>query len=275
MDNISDIIRSDMQEVGSIRRAAEILNLFTQGYEEVSTTEIVQKLKINRSTVMRLIYSLVSNGILRQTSKRGKYCLGVQIMNLARAFLLNIDLEVVCQPYLNELRSMTEETITLDVREEDQRVCISIVEGNKPVRMGAKVKGERATLHAGADSKLLLAFLPDEEIDKIIKVNGLPRYTVNTITNKKKMKKEIDNIRENDFSISKEERWEYAYCISAPIRNYTGMVIAALSIIGVIMSLNSEREKELINLVKEKATDISNQLGYWDKMTKKTVYKAN
>ncbi len=264
-----------MQEVGSIRRAAEILNLFTQGYQEVSTTEIVQKLNINRSTVIRLIYSLVSNGILRKTSKRGKYCLGAQIMNLARAFLLNIDLEVVCQPYLHELRNMTGETITLDAREEDKRVCISIIEGNKPVRMGAKVKGERATLHAGADSKLLLAFLPDKEIDNIIKMNGLPRYTVNTITNTRKMKKEIDNIRENDFSISKEERWPHAYCISAPIRNYTGMVIAALSIIGVIMDLNSAREKELIKLVKERATDISNQLGYWDKMTKKTVYKAD
>lgn len=263
-----------MKEVGSIARMARILGLFTQGYYEISPTEVAQKLNMNKSTVIRLMNSLVSTGFLSKTTKRGKYCLGVQIINLARASLLNPDLETVCQPYLHNLRDLTGETISLDVREGDERVCLLIIEGNQPVRLGAKFNGEHATLHAGSDSKILLAFLPDEEIESIINRYGLTRYTNSTITNKEDLMKEIEAIRKNDFSISREERWEYAYCISAPIRNYTGMVIAAISVYGIVMRLTPELEKEYVKKVKKTATEISRQLGYWDKAIKNIDYSG-
>ena len=254
-----------MQEIGSIKKAVSILNLFTQDYKELGPTEIAIKLGMNKSTVIRLINTLASVGLLRKTTRRGKYCLGGQIVNLAYTSLKNTELESVCLPYLQQLRDETEETISLEILAGDQRLCILIVEGNFPFQLGAKVKGEYATLHAGSDSKLLLASLPDEEIDRILQKTELTRYTKHTITDKNILKKEIESIRKKDYSISKEERWEYAFCISAPIRNYTGKVIAALSIFGIIFRLNPEREQELIKHLNRTAVEISTQLGYWDK----------
>ena len=254
-----------MQEIGSIKKAASILNLFTQGYPELGPTEISVMLGMNKSTVIRLINTLVSVGLMRKTPRRGKYCLGRQIMSLAYASSKDTELESVCLPYLQQLRDETGETISLDIIEGDKRQCILIVEGNYPIKLGAKVKGEYATLHAGSDSKLLLAFLPDEEIDRILQKTELTRYTKHTITNINTLKKEIENIRKKDYSISKEERWEYAFCISAPVRNYTGNVIAALSVFGVVFRLTPEREKELVKHLSRTADEISVQLGYWGK----------
>ena len=253
-----------MSDIGSVKRAAEVLKLFAQGYAQLGPTEVAQKLGMNKTTVIRLMSTLVTTGLLRKAATGRKYALGGAVMDLARAFLASADLKTVSLPYLQKLRDITGETISIDVRQGDERVCLLIVEGNNPVRLGAKVVGERATLHAGSDSKLLLAYLPDEEIDKVLERTGLPRYTQATIVNKKKLLKETEKIRQQGFAISKEERWEYAYCISAPVRDYTGLVVAAVSIFGIIMRLTPEKEKEFPKLLKTTADEISHQLGFWE-----------
>jgi DNA-binding IclR family transcriptional regulator len=253
-----------MGEIGSVKRAADILKLFTRGSTRLGPTQVAMELHVNKTTVIRLMSTLVSSGLLKKTSADRKYSLGGGIIDLARAFLASADLKTVSLPYLEKLRDVTGETISIDIREGDERVCVLIVEGNYPVRLGAKVEGERATLHAGSDSKLLLAYLPDDEIDGILERTGMPRYTRATITNRNKLKQEIESIRVRGFAISKEERWDYAYCISAPIRDYTRQVIATVSIFGVIMRLTPEKEKEFPELLKETAGEISHQLGYWE-----------
>ncbi len=252
-----------MPETGSVKRAVDILNLFTKGHDRLGPTQVAQELHLNKTTVIRLMSTLVSSGLLKKTSADRKYSLGGGIMDLAWAFLLNADLKTVSQPYLEKLCDITGETISLDIREGNDRVCILIIEGNYPVRLGAKVVGERASLHAGADSKLLLAYMPDKEIDGILQRNKLTRYTKATITNRDMLKKEIENIRAKGFSLSKEERWEYVYCISAPIWSYTHKVVASVSIFGLIMRLTEEKEKEFPELLKRTANEISHQLGYW------------
>jgi IclR family acetate operon transcriptional repressor len=253
-----------MPETGSVKRAAEVLKLFTQGHTALGPTEVARKLGMNKTTVIRLMTTLVTTGLLRKEATGRKYALGGAVMDLARAFLASADLGTVSLPYLQKLRDVTGETISIDVRQGDERVCLLIVEGNYPVRLGAKVVGERATLHAGSDSKLLLAYLPDAEVDRVLERTGLPRYTDATIVNKKKLLKETGKIRQQGFAISKEERWEYSYCISAPIRDYTGQVVAAVSIFGIIMRLTPEKEKAFPELLKKTADEISHQLGYWE-----------
>lgn len=253
-----------MSEIGSVKRATAVLKLFMRGHAELGPTEVAQKLGMNKTTVIRLMSTLVATGLLRKTATGRKYALGGTIMDLARAFLASADLKTVSLPYLQKLRDITGETISIDVRQGDERVCILIVEGNNPVRLGAKVVGERATLHAGSDSKLLLAYLPDEEVNNVLERTGMPRYTDATIINKKKLLKETEKIRRQGFAISKEERWEYAYCISAPIRDYTSQVVAAVSIFGVIMRLTPEKERNFPKLLKATADEISQQLGYWE-----------
>jgi len=256
--------RSFMPETGSVKRAVEILKLFNQSHVQLGPTEVARTLGINKTTVIRLMSTLVSTGLLRKSAAGRKYALGETVMNLARAFLASADLKTVSLPYLQKLRDLTGETISIDFREGNERVCLLIVEGNYPVRLGAKVEGERALLHAGSDSKLLLSCLPDEEIEKILEKNGMPRYTNNTIVNKRKLMAEIKKIRERGYAVSKEERWDYIYCISAPIRDYTSKVIAAVSIFGLVMRLTPEKEQEFPNLLKTTADEISHQLGYWE-----------
>jgi DNA-binding IclR family transcriptional regulator len=253
-----------MAGIGSVKRAADILNLYTQGHASLGPTQAARELRLNKTTVIRLMSTRVATGLLKKTAAGRKYSLGGGIMKLARAFLESADLTTISLPYLEKLRDLTGETISIDVREGDERVCVLIVEGNYPVRLGAKVEGERATLHAGSDSKLLLAYLPDEEVEAILQRTGLPRYTGATITDRHRLKQEIDDIRARGFATSKEERWEYAYCISAPIRDYTRRVVATVSIFGVIMRLTPAKEKEFPELLKETAREISLQIGYWE-----------
>jgi len=116
-------------------------------------------------------------------------------------------------------------------------------------------------LHAGASSKILLAYLPAEEQDRIME-RGLPRYTENTITDPIQLKKELAGIREKGYAYSDQELDSAAKAIAAPIRDHSGKAIAGLSLAGSVDRFNEENLERYIRLVKECADKISKVLGY-------------
>jgi len=248
------------QGTKTLKRALDILDLYISGSTELGIGEISRKLNVGRSTAVRYMFTLKEYNIVKKSAK-SKYCLGGKIMKLANIFLSTIDIKTVAMPYLEELSEITGEAVNIYVRNGNERVCLIAVNSSHFVR-GNDFEGQFGPLHAGAPGKLLLAFLTDDEIDKIIESTGLPRYTDCTITSKTKLKKEIEGIREIELAMSKSEHWDLTYAISAPIRSYTGKVIAALSIVGVIMRLNTEKEREFSILIKNTADKISQGLGY-------------
>jgi DNA-binding IclR family transcriptional regulator len=117
-------------------------------------------------------------------------------------------------------------------------------------------------LHIGAGPKVILAHLPDEEIDRIIKVRGLPAWTLNSITNASLLKKVVAEVREKGYALSFEDATEGIAAIGCPVRNWTGEVIAAISISGFSRHFNKNQIKKLIRIVVDAARELSSKLGF-------------
>jgi len=109
---------------------------------------------------------------------------------------------------------------------------------------------------------VLLAYLPEKERKKILGKKVLPQLTENTITGKRELEKELAKVREQGFALDREENEKDVRCIAAPIRNYQGEVIAAISISSPIFRIDKNAQNNLKEVLIETSKKISKRLGY-------------
>lgn len=127
----------------------------------------------------------------------------------------------------------------------------------------------------GAAPRVLLAHLPEKEIDRIIKEKGLPAKTKYTITNPKSLKEDLRKIREQGFAVSIEDVTKYAVAVGSPIRNWNGEIIAAISISGIITHFQGKQLSEKIRIIKSAAEELSNKLYVPKKNGSNTRFRKN
>jgi DNA-binding IclR family transcriptional regulator len=251
-----------MKEVQAVKRAVEVLELFKRTVPELGVTEVANKLSLNKATVARLMYTLMENGFLTKIGNSEQYRLGWKVCLLGDIFLSTINLREIALPYMKELNSKWNETIDLCILSGYNRLWLERLESNYEVRP-MSVVGRLGPIHAGAGGKVLLGFLPELEIKKFLETEELPRFTKNTITNKRVLKKEIERIQDQGYAVSYEERVPLINAVAAPIRDHQGYVIASLSISGLVSSLTPERiQDSLIPAVLKTASIISREMGY-------------
>jgi len=104
--------------------------------------------------------------------------------------------------------------------------------------------------------------MSEKERKKILEDKGLPRLTEKTITDKRKLKKELGEVKEQNFALDREENEKDVFCIAAPVRNYQGEVIAALSISSPVFRINKNVQNNLKEVLIETSKKISKRLGY-------------
>jgi len=259
--------KSPKYPIKVLNKSLSILEILLQQGSAMNMTEISKKLDLYPSTTHRILDTLKHWGYVEQEPDNQEYQLGLKVLELGMAKLHQMDLVREATPYLKELVKQCNETVHLGVLEEGEVLYLAKEESSQTIRMISYV-GKRAPLHCTALGKVLLAYLPEEEIKKILDKRELPRFTENTITNKRELEKELSKVREQGFALDREENEKDVSCIAAPIRNYQGEVIAALSISSPIFRIDKKVQNNLKEALIETSRKISKRLGYDDKLQK-------
>lgn len=244
-----------------VERVARILQLFTFEKNEWGITEIARETGLSKSVTYRLLHSLEEHGFIRQNGVTKKYGLGMRFFELGQIVRDSMDLRSAAREVMVGLSQRCNQTVILCVEDNLQQVCIDKVDGGNLIRIASKI-GARIHLHAGASAKLLLAYLPPEKREEYYKEYGLPAFTGNTTTDKKKLEEELRRIREQGYAFTVEERDINIAAISAPVFDYRGTVIASLALIGPKWNFEPENVQEYIKEVKAAADKISARMGY-------------
>ena len=247
-----------------LEKTFSILEILLQHGSSIHMTEISEKLGLYPSTIHRILDTLKHWGYVEQDPHTQKYRLGLKLLELGMAKLHQMDLVKEATPYLKELVNQCNETVHLGVLEEEEVLYLAKEESSQTIRMCSYV-GKRAPLHCTALGKVLLAYLPEEEIKKILDKRELPRLTEKTITDKKELEKELNKVKEQGFALDIGENEKDVRCIAAPIRNYQGKVIAALSISSPSYRINTNQQKDLKKSLLQISKEISKRLGYGEK----------
>lgn len=245
----------------TVDRALQVLLQFDEEHPVWSANELAAVLGLHRSIIYRILATLEHSRFVTQNGQRGRFRLGASLVSLGNVMLSGIDLRQVAAPRMAEVVRETGETAFLTVVSGDESVCIDKVESPIPIRVTLTI-GSRHPLHAGASNKILLAYLPKDQIETYI-AKGLNPITPNTIAEADFLKKDLEEIRRKGFAFSIGELTPGMAAIGAPILDSNGSLEGALSISGLSTSFDDERLPMLVQAVRRAAEDISLQLLTW------------
>ena len=246
--------------IQSIDRALQVLELFSLEKPEWGITEISKALNIYKSNVHNVLTTLAEKGFVLKNSKTDKYKLGIKFFELGSIVIKNMDLRKIAHPYIEELFKEFKETVHLGVLDKGRVVSIEREESDKGLCSHVEI-GKRTSLHCTAVGKAMMAYLNEDEINLIIKEKNLEKFTENTITTKKELEKEFLKIQKQGYSVDNMEHEEGVRCVASPIRDYTGKVIASMSVSGPAFRINKSNIPNIAKKVKECCDCISEEMG--------------
>jgi DNA-binding IclR family transcriptional regulator len=210
-----------------IDRMVEVLFALEQSATGVSISDLVDQLRLPRTSLYRILNTLQFHEIVRR-SPEGAYRLGPRLLALAARAVDDINLTSISAPHLRRLASETGEGCKLSVIDGDTVLVVAAAEGKREYALGVS-PGQRLPLHAGAASKVLMAYLPEGELAKRLAA-PLLRYTPKTLTDKRGLAAELAKIRRQGWAHDHGEYSPSIQAFGAPILDGNGSVIAALSV---------------------------------------------
>jgi IclR family transcriptional regulator, KDG regulon repressor len=248
--------------VQSLNRALDIVETFAIIGPDVGLTKMAEYLGLNKATAYRLLSTLESRGFLERSPNSRKYRLGVKLFELGSFYQNQINVRHIALPFLSSLMEETQETAFLCIREGDEALCVELIEAKQEVKVFALRIGGRQLLHIGAAPRVLIAQLDRNEIEAYANRTGLPKFTPNSISTTEDLIADVEQTRKNGYAISLEDVTSGIAAIGAPIHDYSGKIIASISISGLISNFDEKRIKDLVNSVTRAAKDVSRHLGY-------------
>jgi DNA-binding IclR family transcriptional regulator len=246
----------------SIETAIDVLFCFDIQRSQLRLVDISQRLGLHKSTAHRLLSMLKKKGLVVVDPTTQLYSLGPALVELAWIVLRQQDLRSICRPYMEQLRQSTNETVSLNIRMGDRRVCVEELQSNQEIKY-SQTFGLTAPLHVGAPGKALLAFLPQAELERVLATLTFTSLTPDTITDDQALRAELAKTAVRGYAVSIGARSPWAAAVAAPIRDRSGQTIAALSVLGPSHRLTSKVLKELGMQVIKIGNDISAALGYY------------
>lgn len=250
-----------METVQSVDRALTILELLSEDYEGLGITEVSSKTGLHKSTVHRLLGTLVYNGFVEQNSQTNKYKISLKLFEMGIKRLESANIMNVCKPFTTSLMGSINEVVHVVIRDKNDIVYIDKVEADNTIRMASTI-GKRSPLYCTSVGKSILAFMPEDEVDKVWNSSNIQKLTKNTIVDYKKFKEELEVIRINGYSIDDEENELGVRCVGSPVFNHKGEIEGAISISGPITRVTKDKLSEIAIEVKKYAYLISRELGY-------------
>lgn len=246
--------------IQSVERAANILFLFTPEEPLLGISEISYKLGMNQSTIHHLVQSLIPTGLLEQEPNSKKYRLGMRTIELGGNMLRSRSLSVIVEPYLHHITDELNETAYLGVLIDGellnlQQIC------TRHLVQDCGWQGRKTPFYCTSAGKNLAAYLPEEEIRRLIGKFGLKRYTATTITDPEELLVEFQRIREQGYALSFGELEDQNNAVSVPIKlSMKNNAIAAVGVVGPAYRFTQQKCIDSVPLLKSVAADVSRSL---------------
>jgi IclR family acetate operon transcriptional repressor len=244
----------------TVAKAMNIVDILADNAEVgIGLNELSVKIGMPKSSTHRYMATLLSVGLAEKNGD-DRFKLGTKVIELAGSFLANSDLRSACQATMDELAERTGETIHLAVPSGTGIVYIAKIESKHALGMSSHL-GTRLPMYCTSLGKAILAFSSADLINSVLS-EALESRTPNTITSPEKLKSELQSVYNLGFAIDNEENEPGICCVGAPILDFSGKAIAALSISGPRERMPQVRAQELGPHIWECTRNVSRRWGF-------------
>jgi DNA-binding IclR family transcriptional regulator len=237
--------KTDGYNAPAVEKAFRLLRFVANSNEAVRLSDVAGRLGISKGSAHGLIRALVSTGALNQNPRNKKITLGPATVELALKNQIYLQLGSRTQPSLDELRDSINETVFFGLLRPWRALIMATSEAHKPLKISSP-PGSSIVLMAGALGKVYLSQMDDDEVSRIVKKHGLPRFTNASIVDELTFMQEIAAVRQSGYALDKGEYLSGVNAIAVGLGNHYGLQLA-LWVVGFAESLHPEK----IDKVKE------------------------
>jgi IclR family transcriptional regulator, KDG regulon repressor len=240
----------------ALHTVLDVLEALSSGERGVS--DISRQLGVAKSGVHKILRNLEERGYVRGTSEQ-KYRLGLRLWQLGVAAVADLGLRQSALPHMEKLTDLTGEGSLLSVYDRGDAIYLEKVNSPHAVTSTTRVGG-RSPAFCTATGKALLAWLPEEEIERVL-TGPLEQFNAATVTDPEQIRADLAHVRQRGYALNYGSWRGEVYGVGAPIRDYTGRVIAALGVAGPAFRFATGIEAVAPEVVAA-AGEISNELGW-------------
>ncbi len=251
--------------VNTVIKAIEVINFLSKerGNRGVSIGELSEGLDMNKSSVHRLLSTLLYYGYVDKNSETNRYRLGWELYKIGQVIPMQNQLYNIDNNYLVDLNERVHETVNLGILKKNETIIISKIDAP---HTGLRVTGnpdEYEAIHATALGKMMISEMSEEDIRNLLNnEESLTAYTPNTISNVTSLLRELEHIRELGYAIDAEEYCIGLYCMAMPIRDFSKKIICAVSVSTPTVRIDEAKKALILESLRNTTTKISKSLGY-------------
>lgn len=255
----------DIYTVQAVNNAMDILELLANSSEELSQEEIIEKLGFTKNNVKNLLSNLEHFFYIDRNRYTGNYCLGVKTFQIAQVYTARLNIVASSLSFMQSLKKRFNETVYISTLKNRNISYLHAVEADRAVHIVART-GNTFPAYAVASGKAQLSSLSNKEIISLYENTPFISKTDKTSSSLEDFLNQIDKVRERGYALELEEYEEEVHSVACNIRNFSGKVIAALSISGPSVRLTKEK---IYNTVAPAlllaCRQLSKKFGYIDK----------
>jgi IclR family KDG regulon transcriptional repressor len=241
------VVRSTFQILEELSRS-ELLGL----------REVTQRTGIPKSTVFRILSTLVDLGYVTREANRN-YRISPTLSRLVSDEAVTEAIRRLALPLMQKLRDEYGETVNLGVRYSDKVTYLEVVPSEFALRL-QESRGASVKAHASALGKAILAFSPPDAVQEFIRNHELERVTQHTIANPDELLAELKRVRNTGYAFDRGEGSMLAVCIGAPILDSNGNAIAAMSISGPASRFNPRKDSPVVASLTRSTKDLARSI---------------
>lgn len=254
----------EMQEqpyvVKPVYKALQVLIVLGSERRPLTLTEICHRVRLPKTTVFRYLQTLAACGFVTHDRSEDVYQLGARLFELGQLAGQQLRIRDIALPLMVALRDRFNETVNLGILDGADIVYVEMVESHHALRMQATL-GSRDPAYATALGRAMLAFMDETSRRRHLPAKLVARtvYTVHTRPQLERVLREVEKV---GYALDDQENEDGARCVGAPIFEYPGRVVAALSVSAPTARLRPELLDEVAAAVTRTAAAISRQLGH-------------
>ncbi len=243
----------------TLNEAVKILDELSN-HEQLTLTQIARITGMNKSSVYRLLNTLIENEFVDKDENTKSYRLSLGLLRYRPALLSSRNLILVAKPFLAEIVAKTGESVQLSVpTHRNTIITIDIQNSGGFINLSESI-GTEDPLHCTAIGKAYLAFLDSHQRDVVIDQIEFRRLTKNTILTKKELIESLDKVRKTGYALDDEECIEGIRCVASPVLDYISFPIASVGITGPSSRIDVSKMEQYGEIIKEIAQRLSQKL---------------
>ncbi len=246
--------------IQSLERGLTILTILSRSRHARSLNEISAEFEIDRSSVYRLLGTLVKHGYVIQNGETKKYSLGYRILELAGSIASTLNVEETLRPIMREVCEKTQQNTHCAVRDGEDVVFVGVEMPRDVVTVNISV-GTREPAIATALGRAVLAYLPDPERTAFLQAAPFVAYTPASVRDAAALEPILEGVRAERLAVDDEEYREGIVCYAAPVFDHTGAVVCSLGISGHRATMKLHRD-EYAAIVRTAGAEASRRFGW-------------